>query len=242
MSTTKIRPAHSTSSHSRGGKRAAARLRKTQLRFFVPIFLVLCGILLVWGLCSHFLSGRAPIDNPKVEQLAKLKLPSWVDKEIIPKDSDSRRGEYLEDITGIVIHYVGNPGTSAKQNRTYYANPGTEVNSHFLIGLDGEILQCLPLEEKSSASNERNRDTISIEVCHPDESGAFNEKSYASLIKLTTWLCQKAGLSSSQVIRHYDVTGKLCPIYFVQHPEAWQRFQDDLKKALGEDSTAKNRK
>lgn len=242
MSMTKIRPTPSTKTRTRGGKRAAVQRSKIQLRFFVPIFLVLCASLLVWGLSSHIFSGGVPIDNPKVEKLSKLKIPSWIDKEIISKDSDSRRGEYLEDITGIVIHYVGNPGTSAAQNRNYYANPGTEVNSHFVIGLDGEILQCLPLEEKSSASNERNRDTISIEVCHPDERGAFTEKSYASLLQLTTWLCQKANLTPEQVIRHYDVTGKLCPIYFVQHPEAWQRFQDDLKQSLRDAPNAKDGK
>lgn len=241
MSMTKIRPTPSTKTRTRGGKRAAVQRRKIQLRFFVPIFLILCGSLLVWGLHRHFFTDAARIDNPKVEKLSKLKLPSWVDKDIIPKDSDSRRGEYLEDITGIVVHYVGNPGTSATQNRDYYANPGTEVNSHFVIGLDGEIVQCLPLEEKSSATSERNRDTISIEVCHPDEGGAFTDKSYASLLKVTTWLCQKTGLSPEQVIRHYDVTGKLCPIYYVQNPEAWHRFQDDLTQALSA-SQNENRK
>lgn len=232
MSTTKIRLTDSKKIRPHSGKRAALQRRKIPLRLFVPLFLGLCAILLVWGLHSQMLSGAASIANPKVAQLAKVKIPSWIDKQIIPKSSDSRRGEPLEDITGIVIHYVGNPGTTAKQNRNYYANPGTEVNSHFLIGLDGEILQCLPLYEKSSASSERNRDTLSIEVCHPDESGAFTDKSYASLLQLTAWLCQKIGIRPEQVIRHYDVTGKLCPIYYVQHPEAWQRFQADLKQAL----------
>lgn len=232
MSTTKIRTTESKPSRTRRGKRAAKRTRLVQLRFLLPILLVLCAALLVWGLRGHLFSGGPTIENPKVAQLSKLKLPSWVDKEIIPKDSDSRRGEYLEDINGIVIHYVGNPGTSAKQNRNYFANAGTEVNSHFLIGLEGEIVQCLPLEEKSSASNERNRDTISIEVCHPDDTGAFTEQSYASLLKLTTWLCKEIGLSPNQVIRHYDVTGKLCPYYFVNNPAAWQAFQDSLEESL----------
>lgn len=236
MSTTKIRTTESTASRKGRGKRAARRTRSVQLRFFLPIFLVLCATLVVWGLRGHLGSGRPPIENPKVVSLSKLKLPSWIDKEIIPKDSDSRRGEYLEDINGIVIHYVGNPGTTAKQNRNYYANAGTEVNSHFVIGLKGEILQCLPLEEKSSASNERNRDTISIEVCHPDDTGAFTEQSYASLLKLTTWLCKEIGLSPNQVIRHYDVTGKLCPYYFVNNPAAWQVFQDNLQESLSSTS------
>jgi len=217
-----------------GGKRAAARTRRMQLRIFLPILLILCVLLGVCFVLSGADSGLGKIDNPKVARLAKIKMPAWIDVDIIPKDSDSRRREYLEDFGGIVIHYVGNPGTGAKQNRNYYANPGTQVNSHFLVGLEGEIVQCLPLEEKSSASNERNRDTISIEVCHADESGVFSKESYASLLRLTAWLCKEGGLNSEQVIRHYDVTGKVCPKYYVEHPEAWDTFKQDLKEAMKE--------
>ena len=48
------------------------------------------------------------------------------------------------------------------------------MSAHFLIGLEGEIIQCIPLNEKSSATNDRNRDTISIEVCHPDANRAVH--------------------------------------------------------------------
>ena len=30
------------------------------------------------------------------------------------------------------------------------------------------------------------------------------------------------------VIRHYDVTGKECPRYYVENPEAWERFRADV--------------
>lgn len=45
--------------------------------------------------------------------------------------------------------------------------------------------------EISAATNQRNSDTISIEVCHPDESGRFSEVTYRSLIKLCAWLCPR---------------------------------------------------
>ena len=95
------------------------------------------------------------------------------------------------------------------------------------------MIQCIPLAEKSSASNDRNRDTISIEVCHPDDTGKFTDASYDRLVELTTWLCQVYGLDSSHVIRHYDVTGKECPRYFVQHEDAWEQFKLDVEEALG---------
>lgn len=187
------------------------------------LFLILLAVL------ANFLVNEI-IPNAKVLQLAATPVPDWIDQQIINIDGDSRRGVYLEGIEDIVIHYVGNPGTTAQQNRDYYENPASEVSSHFVIGLEGEIIQCIPLNEKSSASNHRNRDTISIEVCHPDTSGKFTDTTYESLVELTAWLCQVCGLDSSDVIRHYDITGKQCPRYFVTHEDAWEQFKRDVAK------------
>ena len=156
-------------------------------------------------------------------------VPDWVDVQLIDIDGASRRGVKLEEINDIVVHYVGNPGTTAQQNRNYFNNPDSEVSSHFVIGLDGEVIQCVPLDEKSSATSERNRDTISIEVCHPDETGAFSPAAYQQVVELTAWLCRTFGLDpETDVIRHYDVTEKLCPLYYVEHPEAWDAFRADV--------------
>ena len=168
------------------------------------------------------------IPREKVFELAATPIPDWIDQQIIKVDGDSRRGVYLEGVRDIVIHYVGNPGTTARQNRDYYENPSSEVSSHFVIGLEGEIIQCIPLYEKSSASNHRNKDTISIEVCHPDETGRFTDASYRSLVRLTAWLLDVCGLDSNDIIRHYDITAKQCPLYFVIHEDAWEQFKRDV--------------
>ena len=34
------------------------------------------------------------------------------------------------------------------------------------------------------------------------------------------------------MIRHYDVTGKLCPLYFVEHEDAWETFKSDVQTRL----------
>ena len=193
-------------------------------RFFRFILLL---VLLVVG--WHVYQNEI-IPREKVFELAATSAPDWVDQQIIKVDGDSRRGVYLESVQNIVIHYVGNPGTTAQQNRDYYASRSSEVSSHFVIGLKGEIIQCIPLHEKSSASNHRNKDTISIEVCHPDESGKFTQASYESLVKLTAWLCEICDLDSDDIIRHYDITGKQCPLYFVTHNDAWERFLKDVKR------------
>ena len=195
-------------------------------RFFRFILLL---VLLVVG--WHVYQNEI-IPREKVFELAATSAPDWVDQQIIKVDGDSRRGVMLEGVRNIVIHYVGNPGTTAQQNRDYYANPSSDVSSHFVIGLKGEIIQCIPLHEKSSASNHRNKDTISIEVCHPDESGKFTDETYDSLVKLTVWLCEVCGLDSSDIIRHYYITGKQCPLYFVTHENAWERFKKDVEISI----------
>lgn len=170
----------------------------------------------------------------RVEKLALVEVPDYVDVQIIQVDGVSRRGTQLEDVRNIVIHYVANPGSTAQQNRNWYANPESEVSSHFIIGLEGEVIQCIPMDEFSSASNDRNRDTISIEVCHPDESGKFTTASYESLVNLTAWLVEVAGLAPEDVIRHYDITGKDCPRYFVQNQDSWDVFLLDIARAVKE--------
>ena len=166
---------------------------------------------------------------------AKVTVPEWVTQDLLPINEYSRPGTPLEEINGVVIHYVGNPGTSAKNNRNYFANLSithtTSASSHFIVGLEGEVIQCVPLSEISYASNQRNVDTVAIEVCHPDETGEFNPETMASLVKLTAWLCDTFDLETDQVIRHYDVSGKECPRYYVQHPEAWEQLKADVEAA-----------
>lgn len=123
----------------------------------------------------------------------------------------------LEKVTKIAVHYVGNPGSSAIANRNYFENQktgGRYVSSHFVIGLEGEIIQCIPLNEISYCTNQANGYSISIECCHPDSSGKFTEATEQSLAELCAYLCEKFGLSADDIIRHYDVTGKQCPLYW----------------------------
>ena len=97
----------------------------------------------------------------------------------------------------------------------------------------------MPLYEVAYASNNRNSDTISIECCHPDETGKFYDSTYKSLVDLTAYLCTEFELEPESVIRHYDVTGKICPKYFVDHPEEWEKFHEDVGTAMKEKSFEK---
>lgn len=152
--------------------------------------------------------------------------------ELLTVNDYSRPGTALDEVTGIVIHWTANPGTTAIQNRSYFENLATthetKASAHFVVGLEGEIVQCIPCSEMSYASNERNHDTISIECCISDEEGEFNSATYQSLVELTTWLMGRYKLTSDQVIRHYDVSGKDCPKYYVNNPNKWEKFLRDL--------------
>ena len=165
-------------------------------------------------------------------------LLDYVEPDLLPVNQWSRPGTPLERIGGVVIHYVGNPDTSARANRNYFASltsgeEETYASSHFVVGLEGEVIQCVPLTEIAYASNERNEDTLSVEVCHPDETGEFSDVTYWRTVELTAWLCHTFRLDPEKdVIRHYDVTGKLCPRYYVEHPEAWEDFLVDVTAAL----------
>lgn len=155
-----------------------------------------------------------------------------LDVKLLTPNEFSRPQTKLEKIKGVVIHYTANPGTDALQNRNYFENLKTseitKVSSHFVIGLQGDIVQCIPTSEIAYASNERNEDTISIEVCHPDETGKFNQESYNSLVKIVAYLVCEYNFDSDDILRHYDVTGKNCPKYFVEHEEKWKNFKRDV--------------
>ncbi len=163
---------------------------------------------------------------------ASQPVPDWISQQFLDEGGTSRSGLRLDKVRDIAIHYVGNPGTSAQQNRNYFNNPGVEVNAHFVVGLEGEIIQCIPLDERSSATNERNADTVSIEVCHPDDDGKFSDTTYAAVIKLCAWLCRRYRLDEGNLIRHYDVIGKECPRYYVRHEDAWRGLKEDVGDAL----------
>lgn len=148
----------------------------------------------------------------------------------------SRPQTGLKNVKGVVVHYTANPGTSAKANHSYFQGLAkthtTKASSHYIIGLEGEVIQCIPLTEIAYASNDRNADTIAVECCHPDDTGKFDDKTYESLVSLVAGLCKEFNLETDAVIRHYDVSGKSCPLYYVEHEDAWLQLKADIEKEL----------
>mgnify|MGYP003304100286 CR=1 FL=1 len=195
----------------------------------VIIFLTIAGVML------KLFEPKEAVSNKSM--LTKyIENPPVYTEELLTPNEYSRPGYPLETVTGIVIHYTANPGTTAQQNRNYFEglaeSKETKVSSHFIIGLSGEIIQCVPMNEIAYASNERNADTISIECCIDNEEGKFNDKTYQALVELTAWLVGEYDLEIEDIIRHHDVTGKNCPKYFVEHESAWEDFKLDVEKYI----------
>ncbi|MGN0604594.1 MAG: N-acetylmuramoyl-L-alanine amidase family protein [Oscillospiraceae bacterium] len=153
----------------------------------------------------------------------------------------------LKTVKKVVLHYVGNAGSTAIATRNYFENQkngGRYVSSHYIVGLDGEILRCVPENEVAYCSNQANTYSISIECCHPDAmTGKFTNATTESAIDLCAYLLKKYGLATTDLIRHYDVTGKQCPLWFsptkYQPAEVanarWAAFKLKVAQKMGAD-------
>ncbi len=234
-----VEPRKNEDSYIRKSRRVSRRKRGISLSGLAPLLLAA-----VIG-CVAGLGGGYALWGPKPQpdvDLKAIKAPSWIEQDFIRKNIFSRPDVSMKQVNNIVIHYVANPGSTAKGNRNYFDSladqdpqqSGTSASSHFVVGLEGEIIQCIPVSEIAYANAPRNNDTIAIETCHPDESGQYNAATYESMVKLTAWLCEELKLDEEDVIRHYDVNGKNCPRDFVDHEENWKQFRKDVKAALKE--------
>lgn len=157
----------------------------------------------------------------------------------------------LKEVKKIAVHYVGNPNTSALSNRNYFENckeGGRYVSSHYIVGLKGEVIQCIPLDEWSYCTNQANGYSISIETCHPKSDGVFNDSTYVSLCELCAMLLKKFNLTTNDLIRHYQITGKQCPIHWCPtkyQSEAvatarWNRFKQDVQIVMNGGKVTRN--
>lgn len=180
------------------------------------------------------------VKNAEDQHGAEKLLPKLnFDVDLLTPNKYSRPQLALKEVNAVVVHYTANPGADAKDNRDYFNNLPTInltkstpvfASSHFVVGLEGNIIQCIPLAEMAYASNDRNSDTVAIECCHKTKSGKFTNATYEALLELLTYLCIRYELDpETQILRHYDVTGKMCPKYYVKHEDKWEQLKKDAK-------------
>ena len=157
----------------------------------------------------------------------------------------SRPGKRLDAVKAIVMHWVANPGTSAKMNRDFFERRRNGKHgygsAHYIVGLRGEVIECVPPTEvayhcgskrytrytkEHLTTGNPNSVTLGIELCHPDWSGAFTDRVLTSAAELVRNLCEDFGLDPYRdITTHKAVVGwKDCPKYWVEHPDEFQRF------------------
>lgn len=160
----------------------------------------------------------------------------------------SRSGRLMKGIRGIAFHWVANPKSTAQNNRDYFNNLRNQTtryaSSHEIIGLDGEVIKAVPSNEVAFHAGAKkykqrvnqllngspNDHLYGIEVCHPDWSGQYSPITYKTVVERGADLLIQFNLKPSKdtIWRHYDVTGKDCPKYYVENPAAWDKLIKDI--------------
>lgn len=147
----------------------------------------------------------------------------------------------------IVIHYFGGLAT-AKNLALYWARTYAGASAHYAVGHDGQIYQCVEDDDIAWHCGAksykhavcRNSNSIGIEMAvkknstktqkATDKDWYFTPETVAATVELTKMLMKKYSIPAENVIRHYDVTGKICPnpYYYNLHESTWKAFKDAI--------------
>lgn len=153
----------------------------------------------------------------------------------------------------IVIHYVGATG-DARANVNYYnQRTTTNASADFFVGFAGDIWQynpdpvgryCWAVGGKKLNENgilygiAKNANCVNIEMCVRNNGSKadtsldwyFEDATVASAIELTKYLMKLYGIDADHVIRHRDVTGKICgnPYVYNHTKHTWDGFKSAL--------------
>lgn len=235
-----VRTANSKVQPSKNRK-AGRRSHASQI-FAVAWILLMCTAIFFMG--KIFYDGQQTVPKVKTDKPPETGIPEEIPvvadtgrkpdirEDFLTISEYNRPGTELACVKNIFVHYTANPKTSAAQNRSYFENLGVTheraASAHFIIGYEGEIIQCIPLDEEAYAVVERNGDSISIECCYLAQDGSFTQETYDSLVEMLAWLLDLYDLEPEDILRHYDCGGKLCPIYYVKHEDAWQKLLEDV--------------
>ncbi|MCP4988490.1 MAG: N-acetylmuramoyl-L-alanine amidase [Colwellia sp.] len=170
-------------------------------------------------------------------------------EDLLTVNEYSRPATKLKSVKKIVIHWVANPETNAYQNRRYFENRKKGEtgygSTHYIVD-DNVILQMIPDNEMAyhvgsdyyteygrEISSYPNARTLGIEICHPDWTGKPTEATYDNLIELLVELCKRYKLNPiSAICRHYDITTKDCPKYYVDNVAMFWKLKSDVRSNM----------
>lgn len=134
----------------------------------------------------------------------------------------------------IVWHYTANDGASDEANGNYFKRKNLKASSHYFVDDDSVTISVPDTYIAYSVGGSRysnykstggaslykvctNANSLNIELCDVNKNGTFDvtEKTLENAIELTKRLMKKYNVPINRVVRHFDVTGKNCPAYYV---------------------------
>ncbi|MGI5823987.1 MAG: N-acetylmuramoyl-L-alanine amidase family protein [Bacillota bacterium] len=148
-------------------------------------------------------------------------------------------------INYIVIHYTANNGDTAAGNAKYFHNnKNLKASAHYFVD-EKEVWQAVREGDTAYHCGGglqgtgghafyglcSNGNSIGIELCsRKDARGRyyFKEETLENAAELARGLMKKYGIPAGRVIRHYDVTGKICPAPLVDRGK-WLQFKARLE-------------
>lgn len=172
----------------------------------------------------------------------------------IMKENLANRQNYgsarsADKIKYIVIHYTGNDGDHDESNGNYFKNNVVKASAHYFVDDDSITMSVPELFTAWSVGGTKwkdcattgggtmygkitNANSISVEMCDTQRNGALmaTEKTMANTAELVKSLMKKYNIDIDHVYRHFDVTGKHCPAYFM-NASAWAEFKARLKES-----------
>ena len=151
-------------------------------------------------------------------------------------------GNYTAKRTGairyLVVHYTGAPGT-ARNNGAYFASRGDiGASAHYFVDAQ-DIVQSVPDSGRAWHCGAavykhpecRNDNSIGVELCCDQDAAGrwrFDPATVDNAVLLIRALMAQYNIDIDHVVRHYDVTGKICPEPYVRDASAWAEFKERL--------------
>lgn len=145
----------------------------------------------------------------------------------------------LDSIKYLVVHYTGNDGDSDENNGKYFAREAVYVSAHYFVD-DDSATQTVPDNHIAWHCGGytykhvkcRNENSIGVEICDNVRNGTIypTDQTIKNAIELVQMLMNKYNIPKANVIRHYDVTGKTCPAYWVNDAKWKKEFWNKLNE------------
>lgn len=164
----------------------------------------------------------------------------------------SNYGSYrsASKIKYIVWHYTSNDGDTDESNAKWFKTPNRNSSAHYFVDDDSVTISVPDTYVAWSVGGSRysnykttggaslykictNTNSINIELCDTVKNGKYNvsEKTLENAISLTRELMKKYNIPISNVVRHFDVTGKSCPAYYVDNVK-WKKVKEKISEKI----------